>query len=207
VLSLQQLVTTNLTAKPGGRELAAMSAAIARPNSKQADYQQGYALAEAVRERLANIDQPLDVEAMLSALGIAVRDVDLSDPTLDGGAVWTSGNEPVVFVNNKSDRASSSVGRRMVLAHELCHLIVDKRAAVPLATMSGEWAPPRMERRANAFAAELLLPLKGIMRVLGRRRFDPSDDDISVLMAEFPVGMTTTARHLDNRGCLVNVHG
>lgn len=65
-----------------------------------------------------------------------------------------------------SPRATTPWGERMVLAHELCHLLIDRHQARPLKILSGPWAPPLLERRANAFAAELLLPTAALRAAL-----------------------------------------
>ena len=84
-----------------------------------------------------------------------------------------------------------------MLGHELCHLMFDRADAVPLGVMSGPWAPPRIERRANAFAIELLLPLAGVERVLGKD-WDIDDESVEALQAEFDIGRTATVEHLQN---------
>ncbi len=87
----------------------------------------------------------------------------------------------------------------MVLAHEFCQLIVDRRQAVPLGILSGLGAPPVVERRANAFAAELLLPLRGMVETVGWPWRTPDEDMIAGLMSKFGVGHTTCLERLVNR--------
>ena len=87
----------------------------------------------------------------------------------------------------------------MTLAHELCHLLFDRSSAVPLSVLSGTWAPPRLERVANAFAAELLIPLKGMVDEVGWLMSEPTDDELELLMARFGVGITTAHEHCLNR--------
>jgi Zn-dependent peptidase ImmA (M78 family) len=48
--------------------------------------------------------------------------------------------------------------RRFTLAHELCHLLLDREYGDELAIASGPWAPLAIEQRANAFAAAFLMP-------------------------------------------------
>lgn len=76
--------------------------------------------------------------------------------------------------------------------------------AILLNTLSGRdapWAPPEIERRANAFAAELLLPRAGMIRVLGEkwRVGWLTGGDRSDLMDEFGVGDTVCGHQLENR--------
>ncbi len=86
----------------------------------------------------------------------------------------------------------------MVLAHELCHLLFDRKSFVSLALVSGTWAPAPLERRANAFAAELLLPLAGIRRLVPAGS-EPTDTQFETLLDRFKVGASTCAWHLRNR--------
>lgn len=44
------------------------------------------------------------------------------------------------------------------VAHKLCHLLVDRRRALPVAEVLGGEIDSKSEKRANAFAAEMLLP-------------------------------------------------
>jgi Zn-dependent peptidase ImmA (M78 family) len=76
------------------------------------------------------------------------------------------------------------VGRRSSLAHEICHLLVDREQGVPLAEAIVRQSSSAQEVRARAFAAALLLPkrlasaewsqtsdggLKGLVRSLQKR--------------------------------------
>ena len=51
-----------------------------------------------------------------------------------------------------------SGGARFTLAHELCHLLLDTKGSLPVAEVLGGSVPNAPEERANAFAAEFLLP-------------------------------------------------
>ena len=48
--------------------------------------------------------------------------------------------------------------QRFTLAHELCHLLLDREYGGELTIASGPWAPLGIEQRANAFAAAFLMP-------------------------------------------------
>jgi len=89
----------------------------------------------------------------------------------------------------------------MTLAHELCHLLVDRGSATELMVVSTPWAPPEIERRANAFAAELLLPKAGILRAAGDavRSGWVGEESRAALMDEFKVGATVCTHQLENR--------
>ena len=62
-----------------------------------------------------------------------------------------------MFVNrNEHNRVFGARGA--TLAHELCHILVDRTDALPLGEVMNGNVPRWYEQRANAFAAELLLP-------------------------------------------------
>ncbi len=168
-------------------------------SSERTDYQQGYDAAVAVREIIGNVDRRLDIESMLATWGLAVCEIAISDSHIDGGVTWDDAHGPMLFVNSNSERAGTKWGRRMVLAHELCHLLLDRRSAHPLRIVSGEWTSPVIERRANAFAAELLLPKAGVLRMCPTMYRLPPDSEQHALMNEFGVGSTTLLEHLQNR--------
>jgi Zn-dependent peptidase ImmA (M78 family) len=164
------------------------------------DYDQGYELATHVRRLLENELQYMDIEALLGELLIPVQEIDLGDSELDGGSICDAQHGPLIFVNRRSRKASAPWGRRMVLAHELCHLLFDREHAISLAIVSGPWAPPTVERRANAFAAELLLPRAAMERRLGSPPLEGQEAQIQQLMDDYEVGITTCTWHMHNRG-------
>lgn len=171
-----------------------------RPAAGDLPHEQGYRLAELVRHRLGNPDRALDVEDLLVSYGIPVKHEALSDADIEAATVWDDAHGPLVIVN-EAGRSRFPWALRMTIAHELCHLLVDREDAAPLMIASTPWTPPEMERRANAFAAELLLPRAGILRVAGKRVRTGSLNDATraALMTEFNVGETVCVRHVENR--------
>ncbi|MGH3248264.1 MAG: ImmA/IrrE family metallo-endopeptidase [Trebonia sp.] len=56
------------------------------------------------------------------------------------------------------DGRAAPAANRFTIAHELCHLLLDREHGNELAIASGPWAPLDIERRAKAFAAAFLMP-------------------------------------------------
>ncbi|TVR04976.1 MAG: ImmA/IrrE family metallo-endopeptidase [Deltaproteobacteria bacterium] len=179
-------------------EIKRLSDRVAQPAATLYDFTRGYRLAREIRRLLGNETEHLDVEELVDHLGIPVLDVKLGDPELDGGCVCDPVHGPVIFVNSNTSRAAVPWGRRVVLAHELCHLLFDRDYGVGLGVVSGPWAPPRIERTANAFAIELLLPLAGIVAKVGRAWESLTDAKVNTLMKEYELGITAVTEHVRN---------
>ena len=78
---------------------------------------------------------------------------------LDALSCWSNAHGPLILLNvGEGRRCSHEYGRRFTLGHEICHLLTDRAHALGLVEVLGGGMPNFVERRANAFAAELLLP-------------------------------------------------
>lgn len=207
LVSLRQAIVGAPRNERGFSQLNTLAAQVAQPTPTLQDYVRGYRLARALRRVLGQPTEPLDVEALFAELHLPVLELPLSDPELDGGCVCDPQHGPLVFVNPRSGRAAVPWGRRVVLAHELCHLLFDRDHAAPfggagLGVVSGPWAPPRIERAANAFAIELLLPLAGVLERVGRaweaQTEAQREAQVSVLMDAYGLGRTAVTEHLAN---------
>jgi Zn-dependent peptidase ImmA (M78 family) len=108
---------------------------------------------------------------------------------------------PLIFVNSRYEGGSYQSVRRFTLAHELCHLLIDRDAGKPLALASGPWAPRSVEQRANAFAAALLMP-NGLLQVACRSivgdRPPETLEQIETVADAMQVGTVTLVDHLGN---------
>ncbi len=129
-------------------------------DERDAPFQQGYQLAHWLRVHLGfTADTPLNPEDIIQEqLGIPIYDMKISGP-IDAVAVWGANHGPAIFINRHSlSRASTVNGQRTTLAHEICHLLIDRKNALPVVEVLGGQVARFAEKRANAFAAELLLP-------------------------------------------------
>lgn len=127
-------------------------------NHALAPYEEGYDLAEEIREEIgiSEEEREVDVQRILHALGIEVEETTLDTNSVRGVAIAGPGFSPAILVNTKSVFNLTSVGRRFTLAHELCHILFDRTRARKLSHVSGPWTSPRIEKRANAFAVMFL---------------------------------------------------
>jgi Zn-dependent peptidase ImmA (M78 family) len=95
-----------------------------------------------------------------------VEDLPALEPALDAIACFGDRSGPAVLVNPNGRHAHSAGGRRATLAHEIAHLLLDRGRGLLAAEVFGGSTPVRLERRARAFAAELLLPREVASRAL-----------------------------------------
>jgi Zn-dependent peptidase ImmA (M78 family) len=164
------------------------------------DYELGYELAHWLRAR-TDIVAPsgrAEPERALKGWNVIIDDIDLPTPTIDAIAAWGGSIGPVVMVNRRGRRAGFWSGRRAVLAHEICHLLIDRRRALPAAEVLGGRVSRPAERRADAFAAELLLP----RTTAGRRAAEKADVESALrsLARRFGVSFELAARQVRNSG-------
>ena len=100
----------------------------------------------------------VDVRAICRYLEIPVSQHEFESVAIRGVALAGSDFGPSIIINNRSVYNYNEDGRRFTIAHELCHILHDQSRARRLAHTSGPWAAPGIEKRANAFAAWLLMP-------------------------------------------------
>jgi len=136
------------------REASAEFKEIGRP------FEQGYWLAEWLRRKIKRKSNTLlDLVQLLEEWNIQILDEPLPDGNIDALAVWGPRHGPAVLVNTTEPaKPSHPHGRRTTLAHEICHLLIDRERALPLGEVLGGNVAEHAEKRARAFAAELLLP-------------------------------------------------
>lgn len=163
---------------------------------------QGYRLADAFHEKL---DGDLltvgyvDVEELLRYLEVDFPPVSLTDPKIRGVAMAGPQHRPGIAWNRRSPFNMTPPGRRFTLAHELCHVLVDHAVGRRLSMASGPWAPERIEQRANAFAAMLLMPPTLVQSALGEMS-DPLATEAGVggVAERLRTGFDATLSHLNN---------
>ena len=140
--------------------LSVKAALVAEPDL--APYEQGYRLAAWLRDELGIAKQEtVEPEALLNTWHVEVREIDLPSmaDALDAVAAWGETHGPVIVLNvSTTSRNAHEFGRRSTLAHEICHLLVDRQGGLPMAEVLGGMTPNILEKRARAFAAEFLFP-------------------------------------------------
>lgn len=134
-------------------------------------YDQGAKLAQRTRQWL-KLD-PGPVHSMRDFLRehfpwITVFYEDMGTNTLDGLSFHDADLAPTIIIN-LNGRNENPTARRISLAHELCHVLVDKPQAHPLAMISRfDGRNHRVEQRAFAFAIRLLCPENELQQITHR---------------------------------------
>ena len=149
--------------------------------------------------------ETVEPEQILEDLDVHVERIDLDSAPLDAIAVWGERHGPAILLNEKpGSRATHRHGRRSTLAHELCHLLLDRGGALPVGEVLGGRVPELPEKRARAFAAEFLLPREAAATVWRRsgsieetfaelsRTYDVSDELIAWQIRNGPASISLT---------------
>ena len=156
-------------------------------------YDQGHALACWLRAHLGlgPSERGTDPGELLRSWGVKIHDIDLGIGSVDAVCAWGPSHGPGILVNPSGKHAQSHAGRRATLAHEVCHLLVDRDGALPLAEVLGGRGARETEARARAFAAEYLLPRALAGESLARAR-DPKSE-VQSLARRFEVSREIVA--------------
>ncbi len=129
-------------------------------------FNEGEALANFVREAAGiGPSERVDVFAIADWLGVEVLTQAVGPATFDGLAIAGPSYGPGAFINTNGRRIRENAtdfhhdaGARVNLAHEICHLLVDREHALSAVDVLKSRMPAAIESRARAFAGELLLP-------------------------------------------------
>lgn len=178
--------------KPFVTLVAGAEAVLAQYQDEPA-YEQGYQLAQWLRKALGlNDSEYFDPEKLLRDAGVSINETRFDSMQIDAIACW-GGIDPLILLN-----ASKATGnrRRTTLAHEICHLLVDRQRALPVAEVLGGEVDDEAEKRANAFAAEILLPRNYSLSVLQKEA--TVEAALKVLRASHQVSRQLIANQLLN---------
>jgi Zn-dependent peptidase ImmA (M78 family) len=142
-----------------------------------------------------------DPEAWLGEWGVAVREEALPAP-IDALAVWGERHGPAILLNTaEGGHPAQPAGRRITLAHEIAHLLIDRERALPAAELvkigGQDLAPAIPEVRARAFAAELLLPRETAAQYVQDDRLS-LDAAIDQLVSDFAVSQQVAGWQIRN---------
>ena len=109
---------------------------------------------------------------------------------------------PCIVVNRSSFYNGNERGQRFTVAHELCHILHDQSRARELAHISGSWASPAIEKRANAFATWVLMPRHVLIAEFYTIRDKEDPERVREVAEKLQVTEIALIRHLYNLGIM-----
>lgn len=134
-------------------------------------HEQGYQLAKEVRQHFqVSAEQAFPIAQVIEYLALSVHDTPFGCPGLLAMALWGQSG-PAILLNSDPDaNTKASHVRRILLAHEFCHLLLDRDHALPVVDVLATYTTTTTtEQRAKAFAAELLLPRESAAKAYGQQ--------------------------------------
>lgn len=186
-----------------------------RPGREPA--REGYRLANDVRVFLGIRVEPMpDLGVMLEeCFEIPVIVAALPSAAMTAVSVRDDGGACAVVLNaNDPQRAQNPQLDRVLLSHELCHLIRDPSdGGLHIVIDRGDETPrgrdaAQAEKRARGFAAELLMPLAALLEMLGTPASLESAQQAHALAARVRLHFSTpweiAVNHLNNHGFIAN---
>src|SRR5260370_9571427 len=165
------IILTTIRARPSAdcskldEAARALQSILDEPRYKD-PYEQGYALAAALRNKLSiSDDKAVEIERIVHDFGVEIIDQTLS-PAIDGVGCWGNRHGPAIVVNLAGRRSGKTHGRRATVSQRLFHLLAGRSAGLPPARVIGGASPYLPDRRPNAFAAAFLLPPRQLHKTL-----------------------------------------
>jgi len=190
-----------LVDRASGRDGARLASLVAshKESPLGIPHEDGYSFAE---EFLTDVGLPgdkdwIDIRAVVEELGIDVLERALDTDSIRGVALAGNDFGPTILINTTSPFNASEYGKRFTIAHELCHIIFDRTRARRVTHVSGQWVAPGIERRANAFAAYILMPRALVVRHWRSQNYT-SHAEFSALANKMHVNETALIEHLYN---------
>ena len=169
---------------------------------------QGYQLADDLHEALHlsfAAGPSVDIDSVYSHLGISVDRISLQDASVRAVAIAGEHHKPAVLINTQYEYRDSEP-RRFTLGHELCHVLHDRSYGAQLAMASGPWAPVGVEQRANAFAANFLMPRELIEAIIRQLTISlDSSQAVWEVASVLKTSFSATLAHLCNLGFIDDV--
>lgn len=175
-------------------------------NKLSPDYKKGYELARQTRKFLGlKPDDPISSLKELIEVKLAIPVVQLELGQEFAGATIATGGDRGIVINLNGDNSNPLV-RRMTMAHELGHLLwdpdqrldklrVDRYDELQTNVQLGK-PLDHVERRANAFAVELLAPGDAIVSAFTTQ--GGGTTGLTHVIEKFGVSRTATMHHLEN---------
>jgi Zn-dependent peptidase ImmA (M78 family) len=145
-------------------------------------------------------DQPSEVFAEVAKFGVTAVRRPFAARNVSGMYVFRKDLNRGVAIVNSTDIQSR---QRFTLAHELAHHLFDQDSVFVENLVQGERNP--VESRANAFAAEYLLPEATVRRWKPSAPWAESPNDVARLALHFGISLEAAAWRLVTANLIVSV--
>lgn len=169
-------------------------------------FDEGHFAAQWLRSELGIGDEIVDARQRLVGWSVHIKATSLQETAIDAVAAWGTHHGPVIIVNKNGTHAKTKNVLNVTLAHEICHLVLDRDEALPVAEVLGGRVMDSVEARARAFAAEFLLPREAAHRLF-REHIDRglAVNGIVALVAErYGVSKEVVAWQVRNREAVLS---
>jgi len=166
----------------------------------------GIRAARLVRNRLLEIGiikngmDRMDILGIMSSLGIIVCRKEFA-PSIEGVCVMRKDGAALCVTNPRGRLAKTISGERSTLAHEFCHLLFDVNMFCVLGQVDRRQSGGVLEKRANAFAAELLLPREKVLAASAAGRINNSE--LVRLARQHGVSIDLAVHQAQNQGLAI----
>jgi hypothetical protein len=184
--------------------LAREAVAVLTPDVRERlPFEQGVEVARWLREKLGlGLFLRAEPLQLLLSHRVFVKFEKLGLPNLDALAIWGRRHGPGVLMNLDSRRlaltsridAARSGAARITVAHELCHLLLDRDQALGVVDMVNSRMALATEQRARAFAAAFMLPGDAAVQVWEMSGAERTRDGIKAVLQRLSrrFGITTS---------------
>ena len=155
-----------------------------------------------IRERYNLGDKPIvDLRALLDNAGVRIFEVPIPNDELSGFSFWHEKYGPCILVHAKDVKGR----RNFTLSHELAHLLYSHGSSACYIPSDISGVHERIERKANQFATELLLPKTGVVHDFKKRNLPrkPSEKQLRQMSIKWGVSIQALGYRLEGLG-LVN---
>lgn len=174
--------------------------------------QEGYGLAREVRRAIGAPAEPLgDVRELVEGrFVVPVLVADLASTKVTALSLRDTLGAAIVLNGEDAERARNPSLARVHVLHELCHVLFDpSEGGLHLVVDEGEGSKEsRAEKRARAFAAEMLLPKEGLQRMFPSARAisdrAAASDMVEKARGHFGTPHELSANHLANLGLVAS---
>lgn len=165
-------------------------------------FTQGYMAAGWLRNKLG-ISGNFSPEEFLKQWSVETIEIKVV-AQLEALAFWGRSHGPAILVNTAEGAlCNKTQGLRTTLAHEIAHLLMDRSGSLPFADAIGGTTPVWVEKRARAFAAELLLPREIASAAIEAKKIDSLtieefEQEVLQLSADYRVSSGLVIHQLKN---------